>query len=113
MDPGGMELFGPASLAVTQGVGAFALFLPRFTDVRRNNPKDNPDFAGDVRTGEIAATTLTLGVGAIASFYTGSNAPMVTALFLVLVMVFVYESTLRAHAPFEGKLMTIGDAANA
>lgn len=104
----GLEMFGPAALTVTQGVGAFALFLPRFTDVRRNNPKDNPDFAGDVRTGEIAAATITLGVGAIASYFTGSSAPVITALFIVFVMIFVYESTLRTVAPFEGKPLTLG-----
>lgn len=100
------EMLGPASLTVTQGIVAFSMFLPRFTDIRRNNPDDNPDFAGDVRTGEVAAAALTLGVGAIASYYTGSPAPVMTGLFVTLVMIFVYESTLRSRAPFESKLLT-------
>lgn len=103
------DMLGPASLTVTQGIVAYSMFLPRFTDVRRNNPADNPDFAGDVRTGEVAATALTLGVGAIASYYTGSPAPVMTALFVAAVMIFVYESTLRSRAPFEGKLLTVED----
>lgn len=107
------EMFGPAAMAVTQGIGAFNIFLPKFTDVRRNNPQDNPDFAGDVRTGEIAACTITLGVGAIASYFTGSPEPVITAVFVCLVLVILYESTLRSVNPFEGKLMTIGDTAHA
>lgn len=100
------DMLGPASLTVTQGIVAYSMFLPRFTDVRRNNPADNPDFAGDVRTGEVAATALTLGVGAIASYYTGSPAPVMTALFVAVIMVVMYESTLRSTAPFEAKLLT-------
>lgn len=107
------DMLGPATFCVTQGVVAYSLFLPKFTDVRRNNPLDHPDFAGDVRTGEVAATAVTLGVGAIASYYTGSPAPMATALFIAFIMVATYEFTLRANAPFEGPLVTIGDTANA
>lgn len=102
-----MEMFGPAAMAVTQGIVAFNIFLPRITEVRRNNPKDNPDFAADVRTGETAAAAVTLGVGAIASYFTGSPAPVLTAMFIVLVFVFVYESTLRTMAPFENHLLTM------
>ncbi len=106
-------MFGPAAMAVTQGIGAFNIFLPRFTDVRRNNPQDNPDFAADVRTGEVAACVITMGVGCIASYFTGSPEPAITALFICVVLVALYESTLRSTAPFEGKLLTIGDTANA
>lgn len=98
-------LFGPAVLGVTQGFLAFNMFLPKFTDVRRNNPKDNPDFAGDVRTGEVAAVTATMGVGVISSYFTNSWIPLLTAGFICLVMVFLYESTLCSIRPFEGKLM--------
>lgn len=107
------EMLGPASFIVTQGIVAYSMFLPKYTDIRRNNPMDNPDFAGDVRTGEFAATAITLGVGAIASYYTGSPAPVMTALFVAFIMVVTYEMTLRAKAPFEGPLVTIGDTANA
>lgn len=106
-------MFGPASMAVTQGIGAFNIFLPKFTDVRKNNPADNPDFAGDVRTGEVAACIVTLGVGGIASYFTGSPEPMVTALFICIVLVVLYESTLRSTAPFEGKLLTLSEPHNA
>lgn len=107
---GDAAMFGPAAMAVTQGIGAFNIFLPKFTDVRRNNPGDNPDFAADVRTGEIAACVVTMGVGCIATYFTASPEPALTALFICIVLVVLYESTLRATAPFEGKLMVIQDA---
>lgn len=96
-------LFGPATLAVSQGVSAFVAFLPKFTDVRKMSPENNPDFAADVRMGELAAGTVTMGVGLIASSLTGSPVPAWTALVVVLILVALYESTLRADRPMEPK----------
>lgn len=97
------NIFGPASLAMTQGFTAFNAFLPKLTDVRKNNPADNPDFAGDVRLGEIAAAGLTLGMGLMISSLTGSPAPTVVAALLAFGLVFMYESVLRADRPMEPK----------
>lgn len=97
------EVFGPATLAVTQGVTAFSTFLPKFSDVRRNHPDDNPDFAGDVRMGEVAAVTVTMGIGLIASSLTGSSVPAMVSALTCLVLVMLYESTLRANRPMEPK----------
>lgn len=95
------EVVGPATLSVTQAIGAFNVFLPRFTDVRRNNPADNPEFAGDVRTGEVAACVVSLGVGATISSLTKSPVPVLAAAFISLVLVILYESVLQSHKPFE------------
>jgi len=97
-------MFGPAMLAVTQGMTAFTVFLPKFSDVRAAHPANNPDIAADVRMGEIAATTLTLGIGAMASSLTGSQIPAVTALLTCAVLITLYESTLRANKPLEPKM---------
>lgn len=101
------DIFGPATLAVTQGVSSFNTFLPKFSDVRKNHPATNPDFAADVRMGEVAAVTLTIGVGVIASSLTGSPVPVATAAITCLILVMLYESTLRADAPFEPKGSTL------
>ena len=97
------NIWGPASLAMTQGFTAFNAFLPKITDVRKNNPTDNPDFAGDVRLGEVAAASLTVGMGLIASSLTGSPVPTVIAALVALGLVFMYESVLRADRPMERK----------
>lgn len=95
------SLLGPSTLAVTQGLSAFQSFVPKLSEIRRADPVANPDLAADVRLGELAAVTLTVGVGAIASSFTGSNAPIVTAVIVSATMVFIYESTLRGDRPFE------------
>lgn len=87
-------IFGPASLCVTQGIQAFVTFLPRFTDIRRANPTDNPDVVDDVRMGEIAAVTLSLGVGIVASSLTGSPIPAIASVVTCLVLVVLYEASL-------------------
>ncbi len=97
------DIFGPATLAMGQSISAFNSFLPKFAEVRKTNPVDDPGFAADVRMGEVAAVIVTMGVGAIASSLTGSPAPLYTGLFMCLVLVFLYESALRAERPFESK----------
>ena len=84
-----------ALLAMTQAIAAFHTFLPPLADVRKANVAD-PGVSGDVRVGEVAATALTLGVGAIVSGLTGSNAPMVVAVITAIGLVVLYESTLRS-----------------
>lgn len=95
------EMFGPATLSVTQGISAFHSFLPSFSEIRKNNPQDNPEFTADVRMGELAAVTTTVGIGLIAASITGSPLPAYTAILISLVLVTLYESTLRAQRPFE------------
>jgi hypothetical protein len=99
--------FGPAMLGVTSGITTFTVFLPKISEVRRAHPQDNPDIAADVRIGEVAASTLTLGVGVIASSLTGSPVPTVTAAVMVLVMIILYESTLRSNRPLEPRTLTL------
>jgi hypothetical protein len=93
------EIIGPASLAVTQGFSAFQFCLPRLADVRKANSEENPDIVGDVRLGEVAALTLTIGVGAIVSSLTGSPVPAVVSLLIGLVLVCIYEAALRGDKP--------------
>lgn len=94
------DIFGPAMLGVTSGIQAFQSFLPRLTDIRKANAEDS-SFAADVRMGEVAGVTLTLGIGVIASSLTRSPIPAFTSLLMCLILVMVYETTLRADRPFE------------
>jgi hypothetical protein len=109
------ELIGPATLGVTQGITAFTTFLPKLSDVRKANPETDTDTAADVRLGEIAAVTLTIGIGVITSSLTGSPIPAYTAVFMCLILVCLYESTLRADRPLEPKsrFLTIVPEGNA
>lgn len=97
------SIFGPASLSMTQGFSAFNAFLPKLTDIRKTMPSENPDFAADVRLGEAAAASLTIGMGLIASSLTQSPVPAIVALLMAIGLVVLYESVLRADRPMEPK----------
>lgn len=97
------ELIGPSTLALSQGISAFMTFLPSLSDVRKANPGEDVSMAADVRLGEVAAVALTVGVGAVASSLTGSPVPAVVAVTVSILMLCVYESTLRADRPMEPK----------
>lgn len=95
------SLVGPASLAVTQTVAVFTTFLPKWDEIRQKDPAHNPEFAADVRMAEIGAVCVTVGVGVIASWLTGSPVPAAVSGFAALGMVFMYEVTLRSDRPLE------------
>lgn len=95
------NIFGPAMLGVTSGIQSFLTLMPKITDIRAANPSENPGIAADVRLAEVAGVTLTLGVGVIASSLTGSPVPAFTSLLMSVILVTIYESTLRADRPFE------------
>lgn len=94
--------YGPATLAMTQTVGLFQFFLPKLSDVRKAS-MDDADMVGDVRMGEIGATALCLGIGAMVSSLTGTPVPVYVSLLTALALVCLYESTLKANRPMEPK----------
>lgn len=96
------DMFGPSTLVLGQAVGAFATFMPKFTEIRAAHPANNPELAADVHMAEIAATALTVGVGAIASSLTGSPAPMIVGILTAFILVGLYEAALNAD-PNTGK----------
>ncbi len=98
------SILGPSTLGLTTAVGAFNSFLPPLTEVRKTG-LDDPSFVADVRTGEVAAVALTVGVGAIISSLTGSPVPTLVSVVAALGLVLMYETTLRADRPLEPKTM--------
>lgn len=101
------EIFGPATLVVTQGISAFQAFLPKFSEVRAAHPENNPAVAADVRMGEVAAVTVTIGMGLICSSLTGSSIPAVVSVITCGILAVLYESTLQAHDPGIPKPQTV------
>jgi uncharacterized membrane protein len=87
---------GIATLAITQGIAQFNVFLPRLSDVRKAAPGD--DISADVHVGEIAAIAGTVGIGLITSSLVGSKLPLIVSLIVAALMVSVYESVLRCPA---------------
>jgi hypothetical protein len=88
------EALGPASLAVGQSVSSFSIFLPKFTDVRQANPKDET-MIKDLRLGEFGAATVAIGVGLILSSISGQPAPAIVSVIMVLILVMLYEKAMK------------------
>ncbi len=95
------DSFGPATLALGSAMSAFTTMLPKITDIRKANPEKNPEFAADVRMAEIAAVTVAVGFGAIVSSLSGSAAPLVVVAIMCVILLSLYETTLRADRPLE------------
>lgn len=87
------EIIGPATLSVTQAVGSFFAFLPPLRDIRQGNVTD--EIAKDVRTGEVAATVVALGVGMVITAITGSPTPVFVAALIAVILIATYELVLR------------------
>lgn len=84
--------FGTATLAITQSVVAFTAFLPNFTEIGK---ADKDAIAGEVRLGETAAVAIALSIAGLLSWLTGSTMPFVVAMFMVVVLITMYELALR------------------
>jgi len=104
------DVYGPAMLGVTTGLGAFMAMLPKLSDIRRANMETDPAIAADVRMGEVAGVTLTMGIGLISSSLARSPIPTYTALIMSVILVGVYESALRSNRPFERHLSVVPSA---
>lgn len=91
--------FGATMLGVTSGISSFTTFLPSLSEVRKASA-DDPQMVGDVRMGEVASITLTMGIGAISSALTRSALPTYVAFLVCLVLVILYETALRGNSPF-------------
>lgn len=99
----GSEIVGPATLVISQGFSAFNAFLPRLTDIRKADAAINPDIIGDVRMGEIAAFTMCVGTGIVASSLTQSPVPAVVGVLIGLTLICVYETALWGDKPMNPK----------
>lgn len=88
------------SLAIGQTVGSFTFFLPRLADVRQA-ARDDTLIRGDVRMGQVAAASLSIGIGAIMSQVTGNIYPIVVSSMVVLIIAAVYEVAMNTERIFE------------
>lgn len=88
-----MNDYGPAILAMTQGIGVFNTLLPPLADIRRAD--EFSEIAQDVRMGELAACTITLAIGVLVSVLTKRTVPIIISAIICAVMLAVYETTLK------------------
>lgn len=89
-----------STMAISTTLGAFYQFMPPIAEIRKRGTSDQ-SFCGDVRIGEVMATTLAVGIGAVASYLSGSPVPALVGIVLAFALVAGYETTLRANRPLE------------
>ena len=84
-----------ATVAISTSMGAFYQMLPDISEVRKRSAND-PDFAADVRVGEVAAASIALGIGAITSALAESSVPILVSVVVAGGLIVLYETTLRS-----------------
>jgi hypothetical protein len=88
------------TMAVTTSLTAFYQMLPPISEVRKHSI-DEPEFAADVRIGEVMASAITIGIGGIASSLSGSSVPALVSVLFAAGLIGIYEMTLRSTRPLE------------
>ena len=92
-----MENINLSLLAATQGFAAFTVLMPPLATVRRADYTIDSETRADVRAGQIAATVMTMSIGALISGLSKSSTPLLIATVISLVTISVYEYTLRTE----------------
>lgn len=85
-----------SSIAIGQTVSAYQFFLPPLREVRQAGP-DDQTMCRDVYVGQVAAGAVSIGVGMMLSFLTGSKLPAFISLFIALIIAGIYHYTMRSQ----------------
>lgn len=92
-DPGALQA---STISIGQTVVAYQFFLPTLREVRQADPGD-PRMRGDVFLGQVAAGSVSLGVGILLGWMTGSKLPLVVSAFIALVIAGLYHYALNGQ----------------
>lgn len=92
-DPGALQA---STISIGQTVVAYQFFLPTLREVRQADPGD-PKMRGDVFLGQVAAGSVSLGVGVLLGWMTGSKLPLVVSAFIALVIAGLYHYALNGQ----------------
>lgn len=85
-----------ATVSIGQTVGVYSYFLPKLQEVRHASGNDN-EMRQDVLIGQVAAGSLSMAVGVLLSWMTGSPVPTYTTLFIAIIIAVVYQYALSTR----------------
>lgn len=85
-----------SSIAIGQTVSAYQFFLPSLREVRQAGPEDTA-MAADVYMGQFAAGAVSVGVGVMLSFLTGSKLPAFMSAFIAIIIAGIYYYAQRTQ----------------
>jgi hypothetical protein len=97
--PNGLEVTG-ATVAVGQTGFLYSWFLPSLREVRQATADDR-SMRGDVLMGQIAAGSVSVTVGVLLSWMTGSSIPALTTLFVAALIGAIYSYAMNSTRPME------------
>lgn len=88
-----------AGIAVGQTITAYQFFLPPLSEVRKAypGPHGNRDVVADVYLGQIAAGSVSIGVGAMLVSVTGSRMPVFISVFIAAIIGGMYHYALNCQ----------------
>lgn len=89
-----------STIAIGQTVFSYSYFLPRLSEVRRANA-DDPMMRGDVLLGQIAAGAVSMTVGMLLTWMTGSSLPVMTTLAIAVIIAVIYQYALNGTRVME------------
>lgn len=89
-----------SSIAIGQTVFAYSYFLPRLSEVRRAEAGDTM-MRGDVLLGQLAAGAVSMAVGMLLTWMTGSSLPAMTTLAIAVIIAVIYQYALNGTRVME------------
>lgn len=89
-----------SSISIGQTVFAYSYFLPRLSEVRRADAGD-PMMRGDVLLGQLAAGSVSMAVGMLLTWMTGSSLPVMTTLSIAVIIAVIYQYALNGTRVME------------
>lgn len=87
-----------ASISIGQTAYLYAQFLPPLREVRQNNDSST---RGDVLLGQVAAGSVSLAVGILLSYMSGSYLPTMTTLAIAAIIATVYQYAMNGNKVME------------
>lgn len=89
-----------STIAIGQTVFAYSYFLPRLQEVRRADQNDSM-MRGDVLLGQLAAGAVSVTVGMLLTWMTGSSLPVMTTLAIAVIIAVIYQYALTGTRVME------------
>jgi hypothetical protein len=96
-DPAALSVAG---IAIGQTAYTYAQFLPPLREVRKAGPGDN-EMRGDVLLGQVTAGAVSMAVGVLLSYLTGSPTPAFAVLAIAIVIAIAYQYAMNGNRVME------------
>jgi hypothetical protein len=96
-DQGGITA---STIAIGQTVFTYSYFLPRLQEVRRAERNDSM-MRGDVLLGQLAAGAVSVTVGMLLTWMTGSSMPVMTTIAIAVIIAVIYQYALVGERVME------------